>query len=507
MPAGTQRSTPSVRRPDVTAALRQALDAAAFSHEQVKAALRSDDALNIPRERAPLLLQELGSNRLATLIALFVAGAPVPTVFATPALAPLTLQQAEALGIVGLGRSLVHPAVRLWPTPEGVFASDLEEVEAADYVMGVSASTRLLARTTIRRPIETALDLGTGNGYLAILAARHAQRAIASDINPRAAAFAAFNAALNAVDNVEVRQGDMFEPVEGETFDLIVSNPPFVISPENAYIYRDSGLGGDQVSRTLVERLPRYLKPGGLAQVTINWVHQPGDDWDAPLRQWVAGNGCDAWFIREASYDPQTYAMMWNQRLLVDPANKQRYADTLERWTRHFQQAGIRAVGSGLAILRRREGVNRVRVEDMPRTPSTAPGGPLAWLQTDIGPDLDRLLAADDQLEALTDTALLERPLAPAEGVHLDQVLRWQAGAFRMMEARLTSELGLRPVAQLDPASTLLLRHIDGEQTVRAVLDATGKALGREDLDLLAFRENMLPAIRGLVAHGLLSLR
>ncbi|MBV8083199.1 MAG: methyltransferase, partial [Chloroflexi bacterium] len=324
MPASRQAPPPSAKRPDLIAALRLALQAASFTHEHVKAAMRSDDSLQIPTARAPLLLQELGGGPLATLIALFLAYVPVPTVFATRALAPLTLQQAEALGIIGVGRSHVHPQVQIQPTPEGWFASDILD-ESPEFVMGVSDSTRMLAHTTIRRRSESALDMGTGGGYHAILAAPHAQRVVGVDINARAIAFAHFNAALNSCQNVEFRTGNMFEPVAGQTFDLIVSNPPFVISPDKAFVYRDSGLGGDEVSRTLIQTLPRYLTPNGVGHVTFNWVHQPNEDWDAPLRQWIAGSGCDAWFIREASYDPLAYAMLWNQRLLVDATNKQRY--------------------------------------------------------------------------------------------------------------------------------------------------------------------------------------
>src|SRR5579884_2751295 len=100
MPSARQRPMPSVRRQDLVAGLRQALDVAGYNHEQVKAALRSDDALNVPPQRAPLLLQEMARGPLQTLIALFVAGVPAPAALATVALAPLTLQQAEALGII-----------------------------------------------------------------------------------------------------------------------------------------------------------------------------------------------------------------------------------------------------------------------------------------------------------------------------------------------------------------------------------------------------------------------
>src|SRR5262249_51789078 len=159
-----------------------------------------------------------------TLIRLFLVGAPVTPEQATRAFAPLPLQEAVNLGVVTLGRSRVHGTIRVLPTDDFLFASDIDSVDPselpADFVMGVTESSRLRARLTLRRPVELALDLGTGCGYQAVFAAQHAQRVVATDVNPRAVAFARFNALLNGADNIEVREGDGLAAVEGETFDL-----------------------------------------------------------------------------------------------------------------------------------------------------------------------------------------------------------------------------------------------------------------------------------------------
>ena len=65
----------------------------------------------------------------------------------------------------------------------------------------------------MRRPGEAALDLGTGCGIQALLAAKHAERVVATDVNPRALGFAAFNAALNGIETIELRDGSGFDPV------------------------------------------------------------------------------------------------------------------------------------------------------------------------------------------------------------------------------------------------------------------------------------------------------
>jgi release factor glutamine methyltransferase len=73
------------------------------------------------------------------------------------------------------------------------------------------------------------LDMGTGSGVCAIFAARHARRVVAVDINPAAVRCAGINARLNRLEHrIEVRCGDLFAPVAGERFDLIIFNPPFL---------------------------------------------------------------------------------------------------------------------------------------------------------------------------------------------------------------------------------------------------------------------------------------
>src|SRR5439155_8386888 len=154
--------------------------------------------------------------------------------------------------------------------------------------------THALASLTIRRPVARALDVGTGNGVQALLAARHATQVVATDVNERALEFARFNAALNDVHNVEFRSGSLLEPVAGERFDLVVANPPYVISPRTDYVFRDSGLGRDRVSEHLVRGLLGVLADGAFATVMISWISDE-DDVAAEPRAWLESSGCDAW--------------------------------------------------------------------------------------------------------------------------------------------------------------------------------------------------------------------
>jgi methylase of polypeptide subunit release factors len=501
MPADSRhRATPSGRKPDAVAALRRALSAAGYTYPSVRQALDADETLSISPHQVPLVARRLGDSPLATLIRLFVFGAPVTVDQGSRALAPLGLQDAVSMGVIGMGRSRVHAAVRLVPTTDGVFASDLDSPDPtelpADFVMGITESSRLLAKLTIRRPIELALDLGTGCGYQAVLAARHAERVIATDVNPRALAFTGFNALLNGAPNVECRQGDRFAAVEGLTFDLIASNPPFVVSPDRAFVYRDSGLSGDRVSREIVQHAPRYLRPDGLASILVSWVHDPQGDWSAPLAEWVAGSGCDAWFLRKGSYDALAYAVMWNQRLAL--ANKlERYMESVDRWTRYFERLDIRALGYGAVLLRRRSNaLVRIRADELPDSA----------LGEDTAAELERLFSVEDALESMEDATLLGFRLAVAPEHRLDQVLHWHAGGFKIAEATLVRERGLRPRAEVDAALAVLLAQVDGARTIAEILDRTAQTIAQQD-DREPVRSQALTAIRELLAHGFLVLQ
>ena len=139
-----------------------------------------------------------------------------------------------------------------------------------DHVVGLNPPALLLARLTVRRRVRTVLDLGCGGGVQALLAARHADRVVGTDLNPRAVAFARFNARLNGVENAELRAGDLFAPVRGERFDLVVSNPPYVVSPETHLLFRDGGRPRDSLCAEIVRRAGDHLEEGGFATILVN---------------------------------------------------------------------------------------------------------------------------------------------------------------------------------------------------------------------------------------------
>ena len=224
--------------------LRQALDSAHFDIAHIRPMLRADsDSLTPRADDIPIVVRLLPKgDRLASLIRLFVMGLSVSEADASAALAPVSVERALRLGVVRPSTAGVESTVRIRPAGDLLMACDRAHEGSpdlpADHVMAVASSSMFLASLTVRRHVERALDVGCGGGIQSVVAARHADRVIACDINPRALNFTAFNALLNGVDNVECRAGSFFAPVDGEKFDLIVSNPPFVISPDSASSFR-----------------------------------------------------------------------------------------------------------------------------------------------------------------------------------------------------------------------------------------------------------------------------
>lgn len=136
-----------------------------------------------------------------------------------------------------------------------------------------------IAKKTIVEKGDYVLDLATGSGIIALFCADRAKRVIGTDINPKAINYAQFNAILNNLeDKVEFRLGNLFEPVEGEKFDLIIWNGPTIATPavEIKYpIYCFGGADGLAFTRRFIQEAPHYLTAKGRMQ----WLDPSvGDD-------------------------------------------------------------------------------------------------------------------------------------------------------------------------------------------------------------------------------------
>ncbi len=491
---------PPVDDSDGIRQLRHALRSAAFDAERVGDALSIEGPNLTPsRAQVPVLLRSLGDGEpLATLVRLFVAAVPVPTEEAAAALAPLPLDRAVAMNLVACDgdAELVRPSLRLVPAGPVLVASDLTPDLSRlprDVVMGVSPTSWTLANLTFRRPVETALDVGTGCGIQALLAARHAARVTATDVNVRALAFTRFSFALNGLDNVELVEGDLFLPVAGRRFELVVGNPPFVVSPDDEFAYRDGGRVGDELSRGVVEGAAAALAPGGFAHVLVSWLHANDDDWSEPLHRWTDGSGCDAWLFRFESQDPESYTVAWNRPLEPDP---ERHAAAVGRWLDYFDAHGVEAIGYGAVVLRRRpaaSGTPWVRARSVGGIP-TSPAGEQVWGLFAAAAFLERVGGAE---------GLAEQRFLVEGGLRIEEVLRLRDGALELEEALLRLDAGLAMVTEIDEYTTELLAALQQGATPAEAFEEAAAMLG-DDLDREALWRATLDLVESLVELGLL---
>jgi SAM-dependent methyltransferase len=180
----------------------------------------------------------------------------------------------------------------------------------SDQVMFVGTDSRWLARATVRRRVRRTLDLCTGSGIHALLAAAHSERVLAVDINRRAALCARCNAQIAGAQNLEVLLGDVFEAVSpAEHFDLILANPPFVPSPVEEMRFRDGGPSGEEVQRRIVAGLPRHLAPGGIAQLVTEVGERDGEPIVQRIRQWLDGAPMDIHVLQLRVHTAESYAI------------------------------------------------------------------------------------------------------------------------------------------------------------------------------------------------------
>jgi methylase of polypeptide subunit release factors len=391
----------------------------------------------------------------------------------------------------------------LWVASD-VGANQRPGVLRADHVLGIGQASLTLAQATVRPTVERALGLGTGCGIQTFHLLAHAAHVTATDISARALAFTRFNLLLNARQlrldpedlgaRVSLRQGSMLEPVAGEEFDLVVSNPPFVITPRHReeepaeqFTYRDGGLAGDSIVAGLVRDLPSVLAPGGMAQLLGNWEIPAGTDWRARVEQWLAG-GTDAWFIQRERITPAHYAETWLRDAAEDRDKahyEQRYGDYLA----DFAARGTEAVGFGMIWLRRRKPPQSAvrRFEEVSHE-----------IEQPVGPHLAAAVKRSDWLAVRTGDFENQHLSVAAD---VTQERHQRPGAEHPGVILLRQGAGLRRTTLLNTELAGFASACDGELTAGQIAGALAALLDRDDH---GFRPGLLAEVRNLVMDGFL---
>jgi hypothetical protein len=442
-------------------------------------------------EIVPALRAARGGTPAETLLRLFWLQVPVPD-SALPFDDMVTLGLVErsggevaallhvepvepAPGTSSSGRSGDVPA----PSSCGYAVSDLKARPGGvrlrpDHVVGQGGASGSLAQLVVHRPVDDALDLGTGSGVQALHLAGRARRITATDVNPRALDLARLSFALSGIE-AELLAGSLFEPVEDRTFDLIVSNPPFVISPDLRFGYRESGLPGDEICRRLVRQAPEHLADGGWCHLLANWLHIDGEAWEERVAGWI--EGVDGWVVQRDVQDPAEYAELWLRDSCE--AGTPEYRHRYDTWLDYFESRKVTGVGFGWITLHK-SGGESVRAEEL-RQAVDQPVG--AYVQ-------DVVRGRPDDLTPGT-------TLRTAGGVVQEQIGR--PGAEDPERIVLRQTRGLRRAAQVGTVPAALAGACDGDLPLGPLLDAIAQLTGADPADVRSRAWDVLP---DLIADG-----
>ncbi|GAA5037908.1 methyltransferase [Microbacterium fluvii] len=497
--------------PSLCGLLAADLTDAGFTAQNVRDAWGSvaDDAI-ARGLRAPAV-RSLGSrdDRLAVLARLFVLGMPqpeAPVAAALPALGVaglVALELAEAASGTVVPRALVRPQAFADAHGDGQWwiASDLDEAALQaplpeDHVLGVGGASLTLAALQLPTPAERALDLGAGCGIQALRARRYADTVVATDISQRALRFTRLNAALNGVEGIETRAGSLFEPVSGERFDRVVSNPPFVITPRAAgvpsYEYRDGGMVGDDLVAAFVRGVGEHLEPGGIAQLLGNWETRAGVDGLERVRGWVEASPVplDAWIVEREALDPLSYAELWIRDGGTLPGSDG-FGLLVDAWLDDFAEREVTEVGFGYILLRRAVGEPTLRrFERLPQAIGDQGG---------LGAHLAASLAAHDRLLALDDVGLAASAVRVAPDV--TEARHHLPGDEAPTVIELRQGGGFARSLSVDPGLAALVGACDGDLPIGVLTDAIAQLL---EVDAAALRADLLPRVRELLFTGFL---
>jgi len=452
--------------------------------------LLGDDGPGADEPDVPELERRLPDVPLATVVRLLLLQRPVREADANRALGPDGTEAIVALGLAERNGKQLEPRGRIMPAEGLLLACDPFPSGSADppgYVAAYTPTASWCASLTPRRQVERALDVGTGNGAQALLAARHASHVIATDVNPRALAFTSLNAALNGFDNVETRLGNLFAPVAGETFDLVTCNAPYVISPETKWQYRDGGLPADEFSARVVEGAASVLADDGYATLLVSWLAASEDEPDGRVLEWVEGTRCDAWVLGLTGADPLEHASTWNDHLVDDHAA---LGEALDDWTAYFHELGVGWISEGAVLLHRRTG---------PAHPPRVDPASADELEH-AGEQVERAFAAQAFLAGLeSEDDLLDEPLSLADEVSIETRLDPHT---RERETRLLLDEGTYPDVECAPAVADALAALDGSSTLREGIERLGLPPKAD----AAVRAEALDALRDLLELGFVEL-
>lgn len=471
--------------------LREDLLASDYTLEAVSARLGDAALAGLGRNTTVAALRAIGSadDPQANAIRLWLLQRPVPAEHLRGWASLPALQEAGLVeGTEGL-RATIELKPHGSDRRDGWICSDPTPLDGRvgrprpDFVLGASPASTTLTQLVPPRRYGRVLDLGTGCGIQALHL--DAEEIVATDLNPRALELARISLGLSGVV-ADLREGSLYEPVARERFDLIVTNPPYVISPPSPdrLVYREGGFAGDGLMRQVVAGAGEHLADDGLLIVLGNWA-VTDEPWEERLAGWVP-QGCDALVLQRELLDPYEYIEIW----LADAglAGSREYAHRYAEWLDYFASTGIEAVGLGwLALHRSGRVAPELRIEEWPHAVHHPVGKAIGDFLDAVGP------------ARLSDSDFLAARWRVHPGVVQETI--GTPGAADPQHLVLRQQFGLGRAVEAGTALAAVVGACDGELPAGVLV---GAVAGLLDADPQALRDEVLPQLRRVVLDGYL---
>jgi predicted NodU family carbamoyl transferase/SAM-dependent methyltransferase len=257
------------------------------------------------------------------------------------------------LGILRVDMGSCRSRVDLFPVEDLVVATDHRyqvldgDALDEDPVMYLGLDSVGLVKAAPRRQSKSHLDLCTGSGVQALVAATYSERVTGVDLNPRALRFSRFNAALNGVSHARFIESDLYAAVDTERFDSITANPPFVPSPTEDLAFRDGGADGEKVLRRIVMEAAQHLNPGGRLAIVTDLAEPKG--YEAKLGGWWKGQSMCAQVLTTADRNEILFSVPHSHAPFGQ--SYEEYSAELRSWVRSYREAGLSAVNFGYILI------------------------------------------------------------------------------------------------------------------------------------------------------------
>lgn len=440
------------------------------------------DFLRLPLVHDSLVLDDTPASDLALVFA-YMGQAPFERL--ERALTPLFAALLLDLGVLtrdrdGAARSpfLLMPFMGLW-----ILSDPLSQ--DGDAVMGPGPTTNELAKMLPIKAPRSVLDVGCGAGTFALVAAdRGCPEAVGVDINPRAIDLSRFNARLNGL-TAEFLAGDLFAPVAGRRFDLVVSQPPFVAQAPDveAAVFLHGGRFGDEFAVSMIAQTPRVLSPGGRALVLLDAPVRPNEPLHVRLRAALGDAPFDVAVFTTRGMSPDQMSIGYTARSLETLDG---YAIDVRRYRDHLRSLGVTEFSHALVLL-------------------VPPGGrftislPVRSINLLSGDALERWCDAID-LASRDASDVLAARVRPAPGlVFAEERATPDRGVEPTWQVR--SERGVALSRELSEASWALLEAVSTQETVADAVGVYAELCGTTAAEV---GEQVLGFVREQLAKGTL---